>query len=223
MRSVKDKVVLITGASEGIGRATAYAFAKEGAKIILTYRSHKTEAELAAKQCKELGAPDVLVLQLDVTDDKSIQNTVKKATAKFKKVAILINNAGTIAWKPLAQQTFQEITSQVRTNLEGLIKMTRACLPHVTDMILNISSGVGKSPHATLSTYCATKYGVRGFTQTLALELDIPVISVNPGATATKMTGFTGVPPEKVAGVILNTAKGKYGKSGGDVDVWEYV
>jgi len=221
---LKGKVVLITGASEGIGRATAKAFAKEGTKLILTYRGHKTEADLAAKECKKLGSPEVLVLKLDVTKDADIRNAVKKAVAKFKKIDILINNAGTIAWKPLVEQTFAEIESQVRTNLEGLIKMTNVALPHVTDMIINIASGAGKSAHATLAPYCATKWGVRGFTQTLALETKIPIIAVNPGATRTKMTGFTGAPVEKVAEIILNTATRKIKvNSGGDVDVWDYL
>ena len=76
-----------------------------------------------------------------------------------------------------------------------------------------------------LTTYCATKYGVRGFTQSLALEEpNLRIYSVNPGMTATRMTNYQGVPPEKVAKVILNTAKGIYNvPSGGDVDVWKLI
>lgn len=225
MASLKDKVVLITGSSEGIGRGTAFQFAKEGAAVIITYRKDEKEAKKAGEKCKELGAADVFVLQLDVTDNKSIKTTVKKIVQKFKHIDILINNAGVLAWKPLVEQTFEDIERQVRTNLEGLIKMTREAVPHVKECIINIASGAGKSPYPSLSTYCATKFGVRGFTQTIAFEFPkLKIYVVNPGMTATRMTNFKGVPAEKVAELILNTAKGKY-KTGAsrDIDVWDYL
>ena len=225
MASLKNKVVLITGSSEGIGRETAFLFAKEGANVIITYRKDDKEAKKAGEKCKELGAADVLVLQLDVTDDASIRSTVKKVVQKFKRIDILINNAGTIAWKPLVEQTFEDIARQVRTNLEGLIKMTREAVPHITECIINIASGAGKSPYPSLSTYCATKFGVRGFTQTIAFELPkLKIYVVNPGTTATRMTDYEGVPPVKVAEIILNTAKGKYKTDASrDIDVWDYL
>jgi 3-oxoacyl-[acyl-carrier protein] reductase len=92
-------------------------------------------------------------------------------------------------------------------------------------MIINISSGAGQTGFADLAPYCATKFGVRGFTQSLAQELTgIKVISVNPDMTKTRMTNFEGRPPAQVARVILNTAKKKYRvPSGGDVNVWDVV
>ncbi len=223
--SLKDKVVLITGSSEGIGRETAYLFAKEKTKIIITYCNHKKEAQAVEKKCKELGAADILILQLDVMDNKSIQETVKKVVQKFGKIDILINNAGTLELKYLKDQTFSEIERQIRTNLEGLIKMTRECLPYIKETIINIASGAGKTAYDELSTYCATKYGVRGFTQSIAIEHPkLKIYSVNPGMTATRMTNFKGKPPQKVAEVILNTAKHKYKvKPDRDVDVWDYL
>ena len=102
--------------------------------------------------------------------------------------------------------------------------MTKVALPHIREMIINIGSGAGKTGFPELTTYCATKFGVRGFTQSLAQEeTDIKVYTVNPGMTATRMTGYKGVSPSIVAKVILNTAKGIYRKpSGSDIDVWEY-
>lgn len=155
---------------------------------------------------------------------KSIRQVVDQTIKKFGKISILVNNAGTIAWKLLEKQNLDEIENQVRTNLEGLIKMTKICLPHLEDTIINISSGAGKSGYAELTTYCATKFGVRGFTQALAEEVPFKVYSVNPDTTKTRMTNFRGRPPEQVAEVILNAAKGKYGvPSGSDIDVWEVV
>lgn len=221
---MKGKVVLITGASLGIGRETALKFAREKFSVIATYYKDKKEGEETAKKCLELGAANALLLQLNLMDNSSIKNCVKKTIAKFGHVDILINNAGIVVWKGLKEQSFEDIENETRTNLEGLIKMTRECLPHIKEGIINISSGAGKSAYAGMSTYCATKFGVRGFTQALALELKgIRVISVNPGSTATRMTGYSGTKPEKVAEVILKAAKGEIRPdSSRDIDVWDY-
>jgi len=221
---MKGKTVLITGSSIGIGAATAKEFAKAKANVIITYQSDKKEAQKVAADCEKLGAA-VLVLQLDVTDLKSIKTCVSDAVKKFKKIDILINNAGIIVWKNFCEQTPAEIAAQVNVNLTGLMHMTLLALPHVTDTIINIASMAGKHPHATIGPYCATKYGVRGFTQTLAVEeKKLKIYSVNPGMTATRMTDFEGVAPEKVAKIILNTAAGKYKlHSGSEVDVPNYL
>ncbi len=221
---MKAKVVLITGSSEGIGRETAFKFAGEGCALVITYNNHKKEGEQTAKKCLELGASEVLLVPLDVSDDKSIKNCVKAVVKKFKHISILVNNAGVLRFALFKDQSFDDIEQQVNVNLIGLMKMTREALPFVKDMIINISSGAGKTAYETLVPYCATKFGVRGFTQGLAQELKIPVYVVNPGMTATRMTNFKGVPPEKVAKVVFNTALGKYKvKSGGDIDVWEHI
>lgn len=102
--------------------------------------------------------------------------------------------------------------------------MTRTCLPHVKDMIINIASGAGQTGFAELAPYCATKFGVRGFTQALAQEISRPKIyAVNPDMTKTRLSGFQGRPAEQVAQIVLNTAKDKYRKSSGsDINVWDY-
>ena len=225
MIGLKDKVILITGSSIGIGRATAFEFAKEGSKVIITYNKDKEEAFKAKEKCVELGFPEVSVFHLNLIENESIINLWENVKEIYGKIDILINNAGVLSWKPLKEQTFNEIEAQVRVNLEGLIKIIKIFLPYITDCIINIGSGTGKSPFPELTTYCATKYGVRGFTQSLALEeRNLRIYVVNPGMTATRMTNYKGVPPEKVAKVILNTAKGIYNlPSGSDVDVWEYI
>ncbi len=222
---LKNKVVLITGSSIGIGRETAFKFAKEGCKLVITYYKDRKEGEAAAKKCFELGASEVILLQLNIMDNKSIKDCVKNTIEKFRLMDILVNNAGIVVLKSLSQQTFEDIENEVRTNLEGMIKMARECVPYVKEAIINISSGAGKSAFAGLSTYCATKFGVRGFTQAIAQEFrNIKVICVNPGTTATRMTNFTGTPAEKVADVILKAAKGEIKPdSYGDIDVWGYV
>jgi len=220
---LSGKAVLITGASRGIGQETAYKFAKEGCRLALTYNRGKKEAAETSEECLSLGAKDALAIQLDVSDYESIQAAVKQTIAKFGKISILVNNAGTSVWKPLIEQTNEEIEAQIGTNLEGLIKMTRECLPHIQDAIINIASITGKQAYANLTTYSATKFGVRGFTRALGQEYpDLRIYAVNPDGIATRMTGFRGRPPEQVAEVIVDAAKGKYDvPNGGDIDVWD--
>lgn len=222
---MKNRVVLITGASGGIGSKTACLFAAEQAKLILTYCKDKKGGEQTVKRCRELGASDTVLTRLDLKSNRSITETVAEVVSRFKKIDFLINNAGALAWKALRRQDFSDIERQVRTNLEGLIKVTSACLPHIKKMIINIASGAGQTGFAELAPYCATKFGVRGFTQALAEEVTgIKIIAVNPDMTKTRMTNYDGRPPEQVARVVLNTAKGVYKvKSGGDVNVWDVI
>ena len=225
MIDLKNKVVFVTGSSLGIGRETSCKFAKEGCRVVITYYKDKAEGMAVAKKCLELGASDALVLQLNVMEDKSIKDAVKKVIDKFDKIDILINNAGTIVWKKFKDQTYDDIESQIRTNFIGLVKMTKECLPYVKDAIINMGSGAALDGYPELTTYCGTKFAVRGFSQALAQESKgIKIYVINPGVTATRMNEFRGLPPEKVAEIILNTAKGKYNlKSGSDVNIWDYV
>ncbi|RLJ70978.1 3-oxoacyl-[acyl-carrier protein] reductase [Hydrogenivirga caldilitoris] len=222
---MKGKVVLITGSSVGIGRYTAYEFARAGANVVLTYYRDKEEGEKTLEKCLELGAQSATLLYLNLLDNESIMSCVKETASRYGNIDILINNAGVLAWKPLREQSFLEIETQIRVNLEGLIKLTKTALPYVKEMVINIGSGAGKTGFSELTTYCATKFGVRGFTQALAEEeRGIKVYAVNPGMTATRMTGYSGVHPEKVAKVIFKVATGGIRKpSGSDVDVWEYL
>lgn len=222
-KSLKNKVVLITGASIGIGRETALIFAKEGCKLAITYYKDKEEADKVENKCKILGAKEILVLPLNIINDDEIKVSVEKVIKKFGKIDILINNAGVIYWKHFVNQNNKEIEEQLRVNLEGLIKMTKECLSYIKEYIINISSGAGIEAYKDLTVYCATKFGVRGFTRALAQELaDIKLYSVNPGVTATRMNNFQGLPPIEVAKIILNSVKEKYNvPSGSDINVWD--
>jgi len=221
---MKDSVVLITGASNGIGREIAFAFAAEKAKVVVTYCRGRRSGQNTEKRCRQLGASETLLIPLDLRDNKSMATAVDSVVGKFGRIDILVNNAGVVVWKPLKEQNLTDIEDQIRTNLEGLIKMTRICLPHVQDMIINIASGAGQTAFADLAPYCAAKFGVRGFTQALAQEISrLKIYAVNPDMTKTRMTGFQGRPPEEVARIVLHTAKGRYRKrSVSDINVWDY-
>lgn len=222
---MKNQVVLITGSSSGIGRETACRFASEGARLVLTYYKGKRRGEAAVRKCKRLGAGDTLLTYLNVMDNKSIASALRKVKKKYGKIDFLINNAGTGIFAPFRKQTVKHIENQIRTNLEGLIKMTRAFLPYIRKGIINIASAAGKEAYSEMVPYCASKFGVRGFTQGLALEHPhLRICSVNPDETATRLSGYSGRPPSEVAEVIFRTASGKIRfKTGRDVDVWEIM
>lgn len=224
-KSLKGKTVFITGGSLGIGAETAYKFAGEECRVAITYFQDKENAAAVSQRCKELGSPDVLVLHLNVTNDESIRAAVKQLVEHFGEISILINNAGVIVWKHLLEQDFREIETQIRTNLEGMVKVTKECLRYVKEVIINLGSAAGKAGYADLTTYCATKFGVRGFSQALSQEVpSVRVYTVNPAVTATRMNDFRGMPPEDVATVIVETAKGEYKvQSGSDIDVWQVI
>jgi len=220
----KIKTVLITGASSGIGQQVAYRFAKDGANLALTYQSNEAGIETTAEQCLKLGAGEILTLYLNLDDDQSIIDLFKLVLEKFDQIDILINNAGFLVSNNLADQNFGEIDRQININLAGLIKITSLFLPHIKESVVNVGSALGLKGKGQLAVYCATKFGVRGFSQALADEMPgLRVYAVNPSLTATKMGGPSGLPPQKVAEIIYRAAQGLYrAKSGADINVVEY-
>lgn len=220
--SLEQKIVLITGAGRGVGEAIAYAFAREKATVVVTYYRDRNRAAQTYNQCLALGSPDGLLVELDVMDEESVCRCVSTVVATHGRIDILVNNAGTLTWTYLRNQSFEDIKNQVRTNLEGAIVMTKACLPYVTETIVNIGSIAGMNPLKELTVCCATKFGLRGFTQALAKEApELKIYSVNPDYIATRMTDFVGRPPEEVACVVIDVAKGTYAlPSGSDINVW---
>ncbi len=226
---LKEKIVLITGSSDGIGREAAIEFAKEGAHVVITYNSQSSKGEEVFNECNKLS--ESMLVRLDVREEESIKNCVEEVIDKFGAIDVLVNNSGIVIWKDLVEQSSTEIENQIDINLKGLIKMTKTVLPYFQGqgegIVINISSGAGKTGYGEISVYCATKFGVRGFTQAMAEEFDknrIRFYSVNPGTTATKMTDYRGTEAKEVAKIIVMVAKENLGKkSGSDIDVWNYV
>ena len=218
---LRDDVVLITGASNGIGRATALRFAQESSKVIITYNKDEEAAWEAAEQCQNEGARGSMVLRLDVMDDISIRKAVADTVGEMGRIDVLVNNAGVIERRRVEEQTFEDIERQLRINLEGPIKMTRSSLPHLRNMVINIASVTALRGYPTLGVYAASKAGLIAFTRTLAKEIEPrKAYNVFPRATATRMTDFHGDPPELVAEAIVDLARGNYlVPNGGDVKV----
>ena len=225
MTTNKLKLAVITGASRGIGREAALRFARSGYRLALAYRRDAGAAEAVARECRSLGAPDVRTRELDLEDPASLAafaNEIAGITTAPGEGAVLVNNAGVIVWKPLREQEEGEVRRQIETNLVGTILLTRALLPHV-QTVLNVGSDLATFGMAQLTVYCAAKFGLRGFTQALALEHPgLRILCVNPDRTATGMNDFQGRDPATVAEVLWRAAEGLYDiPSGGDVNVWE--
>lgn len=225
-----SKIVLITGSSLGIGAETAIKFAKEGHIPIITYYKDKKEAELIAKKCSILTNSEILTIELNVMDEKSILNCIKTLIKKYNKIDILINNAGIVIDKLFEEYEPEEIDNEINTNLLGLIKMTYYCLPYLKlskrAHIINLGSVLAKDTMSGVSGYCATKFGVRGFTQSISHELsdNITTYCINPNSTATRMVDFQGIHPNKVAEIIYNSTENKYRlPSGSDIDIDDFV
>ncbi len=188
---LKGQVAIVTGSARGIGRAIAIALAKEGCDVVINSRTKK-EVDVTTKEIEKLGV-EVLPVVADVSNEKEVNKMINATIKKFGRIDILVNNAGIGLYKDFAKMSSEEINSILDTNLKGLILCTKNTLPHMIKRnygrIINISSGAGKTGIAGLAVYCATKFGVIGFTEALAGELpnDIKVYAVCPGGVDTKM------------------------------------
>lgn len=222
-----NRTVLITGATSGIGEATALVFALDGWNVLITYHSDEQKADYVVRECLDRGASGSKSFHLDLTDEGSIRAFHKKISVGFDVINVLINNAGYCADGTLANSSFDEIDRQIETNLSGPIKLTMLLVPHISEQIINVSSQYGKEALPGYTTYCASKWGLRGFTKSLAKELpDVKCVSINPGPVRTKMNGFFegGVEPTEVAEIISKVVNEKIDVgTGGDVDVWKMV
>ena len=181
------KVVLITGASHGIGKATARCFAQRGDRLVLAARTPEPLKQAAIDLEQELDA-EVLALPTDVTEPEQVESLVDQALKRFDHIDILINNAGICASGPFADTTLDHWQQLLQVNFWGYLHTIRALLPHLLQrgqgQIVNVGSVGGKMPLPEMTAYCASKYAVSGLTEALRLELQpkgIEVIGVHPG------------------------------------------
>jgi len=209
---LENKVALITGGSRGIGKAVAAAFAHEGAKLALCARStdelQQTVAELRRMKAQAQGWP------CDVTMESSVKDFVHEAQRAFGRIDILVNNAGVMTRPaPMVELEVRKWDYTIAVNLRGPFLVTQAVLPFMlkqkSGSVINVSSTIGRGAYANFVAYATSKWGLEGFTQTLAAELrssHIQVNSVEPGYVATKLTGYRGSNPESVTDVFVYLA-----------------
>ena len=229
------KTVLITGASTGIGRATAILFQQRGWNVVATMRSPQKATGLATLE-------NVICLPLDVTDPASIHSAIATAIEKFTAIDVIVNNAGYGLVGAFETSTPEQILRQFDTNVFGLMAVTRAVLPHFRTRrqgtIVNISSVGGRTTFPLYSLYHSTKWAVEGFSESLQFELrpfNIRVKIVEPGPIKTdfydrsadvtnnpditdydlfvakvlpktNQAGVDGAPPEAVAQIIYRAS-----------------
>lgn len=194
---LRDKVVIITGASSGFGRGAATLFAQEGAKVVLAARRLKRLQDLE-KDIQDQGA-DALAISVDITQRGEIDAMVANVLENYDRIDILFNNAGfgRLDWLEDLDPE-RDIEAQIQVNLNGLIHVTRAVLPQMINQrgghIINMSSIAGWLAAPTYTIYAASKYGVRGFTTALRREVapfDIKVSGIYPGPASTEFSQRT--------------------------------
>lgn len=209
---LRDKVALITGGGRGIGKAIAMAYAREGAKLALCART-APELEQTAHEIRNLKV-ECHGWTCDVSLEDSVKQFVANVAKTFGRIDVLVNNAGVMTRPvPLAQLEVKKWDYTIAVNLRGPFLVTQAVLPIMmrqrSGSIINVSSGIGRAAYANFIAYATSKWGLEGFTQTLAAEArsyHIRINSVDPGYVATKLTGFSGSRPETVTGVFLYLA-----------------
>jgi NAD(P)-dependent dehydrogenase (short-subunit alcohol dehydrogenase family) len=184
-----SNTVLITGASTGIGRASAKAFHKAGWNVIATMRSPEREQELQQ-------LPNTIVLRLDVNEQASIEAAIAQGLSHFGRIDALVNNAGYSLTGAFETFSDAQVRKQFDTNVFGLMAVTRAMLPHFrangAGNVVNVASVGGRTTFPLYSVYHGTKWAVDGFSESLAYELGpkgIRVKIIEPGAIATDFYG----------------------------------
>ncbi|OZG71833.1 short-chain dehydrogenase/reductase [Hahella sp. CCB-MM4] len=189
MTSETSPVVLITGASSGIGHAAATLFAERGWNVVATMRN-PSDGEVLAQN------PLIKVLPLDVTDDASVAAAVAETLSQFGRIDVLINNAGYGLFGPFETASDEQIQRQFATNVDGIFAVTRAVLPTMRNQgsgtIVNVASLGGIIALPFFSLYNATKFAVIGFTESLSYELapfGIRAKIIAPGGVATDFAG----------------------------------
>jgi len=195
MKDLKNKTVIITGGSRGIGKACCLAFAKAGAHIIFTFNKSQKEADELAAQIKNLGV-ECLSIQADVREYNQCRTIIEKAIERFKEIDVLINNAGITKDKSLFMMLPEEWHDVINTNLNGTFNMTKATiitfLKQKKGCIINMSSVSGIVGLPGQSNYSASKAGIIGFSKALAKEVAGQNVRVNvvcPGFIETDMVG----------------------------------
>lgn len=191
-QQLNGQVIVVTGASQGIGRAIALACAQKGARVVVVART-EARVNAVADEIRAQGGI-ALALPTDVTDETQVTRMVERTLEQYGRIDGLVNSAGVAPLAPITQTSLEMWQRTMSVNVTGTFLCCRAVWTPMARQgggsILNISSGSGKRAHAEWSAYCTSKYAVMGLTESLALEgypLGIRVNALCPGPTATPM------------------------------------
>ncbi|GIX29356.1 MAG: NAD(P)-dependent oxidoreductase [Burkholderiales bacterium] len=217
----QGKSVIVTGGSRGIGFATARAFLEAGARVALCARN-PVRLKNAASQLA--GGERLLSRVANVSDPHQVRAFAEAAMDAFGAPGVLVNNAGVLSVGPFACEPFERMGAVIDVNLKGVMYMTRAVLPAMLErgegVIVNVSSGAGLTGFPEIVSYCASKFGVVGFSAALDEEVratGVRVYALCPGRVATDMQAQysgakVGMPAERVARRILELAASRPGR-----------
>ena len=194
----KKKTAIITGSSRGIGKETAIILAKNNAVNVVVCSRTETEIDSVVEGIKKLtGNSSVLGIKCDVSIPSQVNSLIELTIDKFgsESMDILVNNAGVAFNKKLIDTSEEEWNQTINTNLKGAFLFAKAVVPYMisnrSGVIINVNSGAGKVGFSNLSAYCASKFGLLGLAESLALEVgtygNIRVMTVFLGQVATKM------------------------------------
>lgn len=186
------KVVLVTGASSGIGAETAIEFSKLGASVVITGRNQESLNNVA-KQCEEISPTKLKPLPIiaDMNKENDIENIVKATIDHFKKLDVLVNNAGVLESGTIETTSLEQYDRVMNVNVRGPYYLTMLAVPHLLQSkgsIVNVSSVTGMRSFSNILAYCMSKSALDQFTRCVALELaakGVRVNAVNPGAIVT--------------------------------------
>ena len=216
--ALRDKVTLITGASQGLGRALALAFAREGARVVVNARSEESVRPVAG-EVEDAGA-EVLAVAADVSKGADVERLVGESVERFGKIDVLVNNAGLLGPRVAIEDYPEEEWRRIiDANLTGPFLVSRAAIPYLSDgaSIINVVSGVSVEGRAEWGAYSVSKFGMEGLNQILAAELaerGVRVNAVDPGGMRTDMRAAaypeedpqTRITPEENTAVFLYLA-----------------
>jgi NADP-dependent 3-hydroxy acid dehydrogenase YdfG len=192
MSEIQNKVVIITGASSGLGEATAKRLAKHGAKLMLAARREDRLKELIAKIAQDGGTVKYQVT--DVSDRAQVEALAKATQQAYGRIDVLVNNAGLMPLSPLDETKVEEWDKMIDVNIKGVLYGVAAVLPIMRQQqsghIINLSSVAGHKVFAGATVYCATKFAVKAISEGIRLESHGHIRSTNisPGAVATELT-----------------------------------
>jgi 3-oxoacyl-[acyl-carrier protein] reductase len=193
----QDKyTAIVTGSTRGIGKETALLLLQKGLNVIISSRSQQSVDNVIQEIHDKFPSKkeNVLGLKCDVSKCSNVKSLVDVSVKTFGKIDILVNNAGIVYFKSIMDITEEEWNKTIDTNLKGVFLFTKEVLPYMIEnksgVIVNVSSGAGKSGFPNLSAYCASKFGVIGFTESIAKEVDdknVKVMAICPGGVDTDM------------------------------------
>lgn len=200
MDTLKEKVILVTGSSRGIGAAIAIKLAHAGAKVVVNYAGGKDAAEQVVNEIRNNGG-DAIALQADVSKTAAVKSLFDAAIAHYGKLDVLVNNAGIMITKLIKDTTDEDFDRQFDINVKGTFNTMREAATRLADngSVINFSTSVNRLMLPTYSTYVATKSAVEQLTRVFAKEVGargINVNSVSPGPTNTEL--FTNGKPQEV-------------------------